>query len=96
VIMKKHHEAWFSIVSSFRVHRHIKARVPGIARPAVAPVKITSLRKDRMVNNDENASSSDAIDGIVFRLKCIGRMVRQVHWRVNIGFLDDSAPPETP
>jgi len=24
-----------------------------------------------MVNNDENSSSSNAIDGIVFRLKCI-------------------------
>jgi len=49
-----------------------------------------------MVNNDENASSSEAIDDIIFKLKCIRWMVRLVRWRINIGFLDDSAPLKHP
>jgi len=38
---------------------------------SVSVLRLRALRKDRMVNNDENASSSEAIDDIIFRLKCI-------------------------
>jgi hypothetical protein len=34
-------------------------------------LRLRALRKDRMVNNDGNASSSEAIDNVIFRLKYI-------------------------
>jgi len=41
-------------------------------------LRLRALRKDRMVNNDGNASSSEAIDNVIFRLKCIRWIVHLV------------------
>jgi hypothetical protein len=54
-------------------------------------LRLRACGRTEWKNNDENASSSDAIDDIVFRLKCKSYQVRPVRCRVNIGFLDDLA-----
>jgi hypothetical protein len=47
------------------------SEVLGIAIRAYNLLRLRALRKDKMVNNNENASSSDTINDIVFRLKCM-------------------------